>query len=107
MNTKLLRGYFLLAAVIFILAAAAILLLTNLDDDWRLKVYWRDRFLPRAGWLLLAGVGGIVIWWTLRKMLPAGLRALREGTAIRRSKQTERRVKGLEKDRPKDRPGES
>ena len=71
MNTKLLRGYFLLAAVMLILAGALVLLLTNMDNDWRLKVYWRDRIMPRAAWLVLAGIGGLVVWWTLRKMLPA------------------------------------
>ena len=99
MNTKLLRGYFFLVVVVLILAGAIVLLLTNMDNDWRLKVYWRDRIMPRAAWLVLAGIGGLVVWWTLRKTLPAGLAALREGKAVRQSRRTEKRLREIEKNR--------
>jgi hypothetical protein len=103
MNLKLLKGYVFLVICILLLAAAAILLVTNLDNDWRLKVYWRDRMLPRAAWLLLAAAGGLVIWWAVRKLLPAGIAAVRQGGAAQRTKEAEKRLSKLEKG-PQQRP---
>ncbi len=101
MNLKLLKGYLLLTAVLLILAAAAVLLVINVGDSWPLHVYTTDVELSRSTWLLLAGVGGLLVWWTLRKMLPAGVRAVRQGTALRRAKQTEQRVKDLQESQRK------
>ena len=97
MNLKLLQGYVLLTIALLILAAAAILLVTNLGDPWTLHVYWSDRTLPRAAWLLLAAGGGLVIWWTLRKVLPTGIAAGRQGAILYRTRKTEKQVKALER----------
>jgi len=99
MNARLVKGYVLVTFSVLVLAAAAVLLLTNFDNDWKLKVFWRDRALPRAAWLLLAAGGGVVIWWVAWKVLPKGVAALRAGTAARRSRETARRVRELEKGR--------
>jgi len=100
MNARLLKGYLLLAVTVVVLAAAAVLLVNNLDSDWTLKVYWRDHQLPRAAWLLLGGAGGLIVYWTLRRLLPAGIAAVRQGAKVRRQKRSEKRIDRLEKDRP-------
>ena len=95
MNLKLLRGYLLALISILILGAAAVLLVINLDRDWRLKVYYMDVIQRRAVWLLLAGAAGVVVYWTARRLLPRAVADLREGTHIRRGKQTARHLKDL------------
>ena len=97
MNARLVKGYVFLTISVLILLAAAVLLVTNLGDKWTLHVFWRDRTLPRAAWLLLAAAGGVVIWWVAWKILPKGIAALREGSIARRSRETAKRVKELEK----------
>ena len=98
MNARLAKGYVFITVSAILLAAAAILLLTNFDNDWTLKVFWRDRTLPRATWLLLAAAGGVVVWWVAWKVLPKGIAALRDGSTARRSREAAKRVKELEKD---------
>jgi len=99
MNTKLLRGYVLAILSLLILAAAALLLIMNLGDSWQLHVFFKTVELPRAAWLLLAAVGGLIIWWTLTKLLPTGISALRAGTKLRREKDAREQLKSLS-DRP-------
>ena len=72
-----------------------VLLVINLDRDWRLKVYYMDVIQRRAVWLLLAGAAGVVVYWTARRLLPRAVADLREGTHIRRGKQTARHLKDL------------
>jgi len=100
MNLKLLKGYVLLLLSVIVLAAAVVLLTMNLGDQWELHVYAKKVTLSRALYLLLAAVGGVLLWWILRKALPAGITNLREGTALRRGRQTEKRLKNLEKKKP-------
>ena len=97
MNVKTLTGYVLLALAAIILAAAAILLITNMDNDWRMKIFWRDYMLHRATALLLAAGGGILVYFTLRKILPAGIGSLRRGRAAKRAKEMTQRLDDLEK----------
>ncbi|KKL03906.1 hypothetical protein LCGC14_2621440 [marine sediment metagenome] len=98
MNIKLIKGYLLALASLLILAAAAFILLNNLGERWSLHVFWRSVTLRRPSWLLIAGAGGLVIYWTARKGLPAAIANLREGLRIRRGKQTDRDLKELRKD---------
>ena len=96
MSAKTLKGYVYLVFALLVLAAAVLLLLMNLDNDWRLKVFWRDRTMPRAGWLLLAAAAGVLLFWVLRSVLPAGVRSLRKGAAASKAKDNERRLSELE-----------
>ncbi len=99
MNARLVKGYVFITVSAIVLGAAAILLLTNFDNDWTLKVIWRDRTLPRAAWLLMAAAGGVVIWWVAWKILPKGIAALRAGSIARRSRETAERLSELVKNR--------
>lgn len=93
MNLKLLKGYLLALLCLIILVAAAFLLVNNIGGRWQMQVFWRPVVLRPAAWLLLAGAGGLVVYWTLRKVLPAAIASLREGAAIRRAKTTAKELK--------------
>ena len=101
MNLKLLKGYVLATIAILVLGGAVVLLVMNFGDKWTLHVYWKERTLPRAVWLLLAGAGGLLVYWTLRKLLPRAVANLREGRQIRRSQQTDKSAENLEKNQQK------
>lgn len=90
MNAKLLKGYCLIVLAMLILVAAGILLLNNIGDDWRMQVFWRSVTMSPAAWLLLAAAGGVVLWWTFTKLLPAAISALRSGTRQRRQAEAEK-----------------
>ncbi len=95
MNTKLVRGYVLAILSLLILAAAGLLLVMNLGNSWQLHVYFKTVQLPRAAWLILAAAGGLITWWTLTKVLPAGISALRAGIKLRREKEAREQLKAL------------
>ena len=98
MNMKLLKGYVLLGLTVLVLVAAGFLLLNNLKakPPWTMQVFFRPVTLSPAAWLLLAGAGGIVVYWMLRHVLPRSVRSLKDGSARRRARQTEQRLRGLE-----------
>ncbi len=84
MNLRLIRGYVRLTLALLILAAVAMLLIGNIGkgDDWTMWVFWRTFQMRPAGWLILAGLAGIVVWQVLWRLLPSGIRALRAGKAM-------------------------
>lgn len=96
MSLKLMRGYVLVIFGLLILVAAAVLVLTNMDP-WTLHVYWTNKTLPQAVWLLLSAVAGVVVWYTVIRLLPAGVATLRKGKKIRQAKDNHQRIKDLEK----------
>ncbi len=78
MTFNLLRGYVLLVVSLVVLTAAAVLLATNLGDTWTMHVFFKDVPMRRAAWLLLAGAGGLVVWWTLTRLLPRAVADIRQ-----------------------------
>lgn len=90
MNLKLLKGYMLAALTVLVLAAAAVLLVNNIGGQWPMQVFWRPVTLRPAAGLILAGVGGLVVWWTLRRLLPRAITELRQGRRARRAGQSPR-----------------
>ena len=90
MNLKLLRGYVLAVLTVLILGAAAVLLVNNIGkgEDWQLQVYWRPVALRPAAWLILAGLGGVIVWWTVRRLLPRAIADIRSARRARRSAQS-------------------
>ncbi|MDY7011101.1 MAG: LapA family protein [Planctomycetota bacterium] len=96
MNMKLAKGYVLAVLVLLILAAAGILVLTNMDP-WTLHVFWTNRTMPQSVWLLLAGAAGVVVWYTVVKLLPTAVASLREGKKFQQAQNDRKRLKNLEK----------
>jgi hypothetical protein len=103
MNLKLLQGYGLAVLSLLILVAAGFILLNNAGDDWPLHVFWKTVTLSRSLWLLLAALGGVVLWWTLTKLLPGAVSALRAGMKSRREKEAKQQLKDLSARQKKER----
>jgi len=95
MNLNLLKGYLLAALVLAVLAAGGILLLNNLGGDWQMQVFWRPVTMRPAAWLLCAAAGGLAVWWTTTKVLPAAVAALRAGNQTRRERRTRQDLKDM------------
>ncbi|MHC4718361.1 MAG: hypothetical protein ACYS5V_15420, partial [Planctomycetota bacterium] len=70
MNLKLVKGYVLATIAVLILALAAFVVLTNIGNEWTLHVIWRSVTMRRAAWLLVAGIAGAIVWWTIRRLIP-------------------------------------
>ena len=96
MNTNLIRGYVMAILGLLVLVAAGILVLTNMDA-WTLHVFWTSRTLPQSVWLLLAGASGIIVWYTVIKLLPMAFKTLRKGKNLQQNKINKQRLKELEK----------
>jgi len=97
MNLNLLKGYLLALLSLLILTAAAILLVNNIGGSWRMQVFWRPLTLRPAVWLLLAAGGGVVIWYTITRLIPTAIASLRSGKKRQREKENHQRLKELEK----------
>ena len=98
MNVKLLKGYVLAFVSLVVLTAAAFLVLNNIGGKpWELWVFWKPVSQRPAAWLVMAGLGGVVVYLTVRRLLPKAIADLREGTGIRRAKATARHVSQIEK----------
>lgn len=95
MNLKLLQGYALAILVVVILVAAGFILLNNIGDNWQLHVFWKTRTMSRSGWLLLAALGGLILWWTFSKLLPTAVSALKTGARQRREKRAQQQLRDL------------
>jgi len=100
MNWNLLKGYLLAALVLAVLAAGGILVLNNLGGAWQMQVFWKPVTMRPAAWLLCAAAGGLVVWWTLTKVLPVAVAALRAGNQVRRERQTRRDLKDMKQRGP-------
>ena len=96
MNMKLIRGYSMAILGLLVLVAAGILVLTNMDP-WTLHVFWSSRTLPQSVWMLLAGASGIIVWYTVIKLLPMAFKTLRKGKNLQQTKNNQQRLKELEK----------
>ena len=96
MNMKLIRGYAMAILGLLVLVAAGILVLTNMDP-WTLHVFWSSRTLPQSVWMLLAGASGIIVWYTVIKLLPMAFKTLRKGKNLQQTKINQQRLKSLEK----------
>ncbi len=102
MNFRLFKGYFLATAAVGILAVAAFVVLTNLGDEWTLHVIWKSVTMRRALWLLVAGVSGAVVWWTIRRLVPNAVATLREGTKLRKTQEQAQQLKDLQQQKKQD-----
>jgi hypothetical protein len=98
MSVKRLKGYLLAVLCLVILVAAAFLLLNNIGGAWSMQVFWRPVTLRPAAWLLLAAAGGVVVYWTLRRLLPAAIANLRQAAALKRAEQSPEQPKKPLKD---------
>lgn len=95
MNMKLIKGYTLAILSLMILAAAGILVLTNMDP-WTLHVFSKSQTLPQSVWLLLAGAGGVIVWYTVLKLVPTAVASLRKGKKLHQTQSDHDRLKNLE-----------
>jgi len=95
MNLKLLQGYTLAILCVLVLAAAGFLLLNNIGGEWEMQVFWRPVKMGPAAWLLLAALGGVVLWWTLTKLLPMAISSLKAGAKLRRQKDADQQLRQL------------
>ncbi len=96
MNMKLVKGYTLAILALLILVAAGILLLNNLGGEWKMQFFWKPITLRPAVGMLLAGVAGVVVWYTAIRLLPTALVSLRKGKEIQQTKNDQQRLKNLE-----------
>lgn len=97
MNFNLIKGYLQALLSILILTATAILIVNNIGGEWRMQVFWRPVRLRPAVWLLLAAAGGIIIWYTITRLVPTAIASLRKGKKSQREKANHRKVMELEK----------
>ena len=97
MNVRLVKGYVLLTISLLVLVAAGILLVSNLGGTWTMHVFLGPRTLPPAAWLSMAAIAGVVVWWTLRRVLPKAIQAVRTGSKLKRTRETQQRLDDLEK----------
>ena len=95
MNLRLLQGYALAILVVVILVAAGFILLNNIGGEWTMQVVWRPVTLRPAAWLLLAALGGLILWWTFSKLLPTAVSALKAGARLRREKRAQQQLRDL------------
>ena len=95
MNLRLFSGYVLAIAAVVILAAAGMLLVGNLRLVCDIHLFIGNWQVSTSAVLLLSAVGGVVLWWTLRRLLPKGVSALRAGARLRREKQAQKQLKDL------------
>jgi len=100
MNAKLVKGYLLGGLTVLILVAAAVLLISNAGNAWELHVYFKTVSLSRSLILLLAGAGGLALYWTFRRLLPAAVRALRAGRRKREARGADERLPEVEQKPP-------
>jgi len=99
MNLKLLRGYFLAVLALLILAAAAILLINNIGGQWSMQFFWKPISLAPAAAMLVISACGVVVWYTILKLIPAAMRRMREGKRASRIRDAQQRLKSLENEK--------
>ena len=99
MNLKLVRGYFLAVLALLILVAAAILVITNIGGQWDMHFFWKPISLAPAAAMLVIGACGVVVWYTILKLVPAAMRRMREGKKASRIRDAQRKLKSLEKEK--------
>ena len=99
MNLKLLRGYFLAVVALLILVAAAILVINNIGDQWHMQFFWRRIGPSPAAAMIVIGACGVVVWYTIIRLIPVAIRRMREGKKASRLKEAQRKLKSLEKER--------
>ena len=100
MNMKLVRGYFLAILGLLILVAAGILLLSNIGGEWRMHFFWKPiTLLPVVG-MLLVGAAGVIVWYTIIRVLPSAIKTLRKGKSLQQAKEVRQRINDLEKEKP-------
>ena len=97
MNIKLVKGYSLAVLVLLILVAVGILLLNNLGGKWAMQFFWKPIELRPAVGMLLAGASGIIVWYTVIRLLPMAFKTLRKGKNLQQTKNNQQRLKELEK----------
>ena len=97
MNMKLIRGYAMAILGLLVLVATGILLLNNLGGKWEMQFFWKPVTLSPAAGMLLAGMSGIIVWYTVIKLLPMAFKTLRKGKNLQQTKNNQQRLKELEK----------
>ena len=95
MNLKLLRGYFLAVVSLLILVAAAILVINNIGGRWDMQFFWRPIDLSPAAAMIVIGACGVVVWYTIIRLIPAAIRRMREGKKAASLKEAQRALKSL------------
>ncbi len=96
MNMKLIKGYTLAILSLMILAAAGILILNNLGGEWKMQFFWKPVTLRPAVGMLLAGAGGVIVWYTVLKLVPTAVASLRKGKKLQQTQSDHERLKNLE-----------
>ncbi len=96
MNVKLIKGYALAILSLMILAAASILLLNNLGGDWKMQFFWKPVALRPAVGMLLSAAAGVVVWYTVLKLVPMAIASLRKGKKLQQTQSDHGRLKNPE-----------
>ncbi len=99
MNMKLVRGYFLAILGLLILVAAGILLLSNIGGEWPMHFFWKPITLRPVVGMLLIGAAGVVVWYTVIRLLPSAVTTLRKGKSLQQAKEDRQRINDLEKEK--------
>lgn len=99
MNLKLLRGYFLAVVSLLILVAAAILVITNIGGQWPMHFFVVPIKPSPAAAMIVIGACGVVVWYTIIRLIPVAIRRMREGKKASRLKEAQRKLKSLEKEK--------
>lgn len=99
MNLKLLRGYFLAFVALLILVAAAILVILNIGVEWSIHFFVAPITPSAAAAMIVIGACGVVVWYTVVRLLPTAIRQMREGKKATRLKEAQRKLKSLEKEK--------
>jgi hypothetical protein len=101
MNVKSLQGYLLTALGLLVLVLWVLVLVTNIGNEWRIHLIYESVVFHRITILLASGAAGVVVWYTVVKLLPAAVRSLRTGRREDRAHDAQKRLKELEKDKEK------
>ena len=96
MNMKLIKGYTLAILSLMILAVAGILILNNLGGEWKMQFFWKPVTLRPAVGMLLSAAAGVVVWYTVLKLVPTAVASLRKGKKLHQTQSDHDRLKNLE-----------
>ena len=99
MNLKLLRGYFLAVVALLILVAAAVLVITNIGGQWPMHFFVAPIKVSPAAAMIVIGACGVVVWYTIIRLIPVAIRRMREGKKASRLKEAQQKLKSLDKEK--------
>lgn len=102
------KAVILLTICGLVIVAALVLLLMNMPADWKVQLFSSRTFVfSRAVWMLLNAAAGVGIYLVLRRLLPAGLQALRAANAAQQMSEVKKLAQAQAKAERKDQAGQA